>query len=171
MDGTQCEVCDCTFDKLLNRRHHCRACGDLVCSDCSKNKILVDGYDTPQRACDNCYFSANQSRAGKEVSSSTKGSKDATNGGGPPAKRKECQSCGSVFDIFNRRHHCRVCDRTLCQKCSKYKLPEYGRACRPCFDRHNGPAPCSDKHNEPAIDGTEGFPPMCTREGEGGAYV
>lgn len=126
--GTQCEVCDCTFDKLLNRRHHCRVCGDLVCNNCSKNKVSLEGYSTSQRVCDTCHFSNKAQKHSTDAKPSQK----------PPAKRKECQSCGKMFGLFVRRHHCRVCDRTLCQECSKYTLPSCGRACQPCFDKYTG---------------------------------
>ena len=127
--GTQCEVCECTFDKLLNRRHHCRVCGDSVCNHCSENTVSLEGFSAPQRFCDTCHFSTK----------AQKHSADAKPSENPPAKRKECQSCGKVFGLFLRRHHCRVCYRTLCQECSKYKLPSYGRACKPCFDKHTEP--------------------------------
>lgn len=56
-----------------------------------------------------------------------------------PEKLRECQGCMSVFDVFNRRHHCRVCDGTFCGKCSNRRLPGYGRACQTCFDKHQNP--------------------------------
>merc|ERR1712228_806752 len=38
---------------ILTRRHHCRNCGRLVCSDCSKNKWIIDNEQC--RVCDQCF--------------------------------------------------------------------------------------------------------------------
>jgi len=44
-----CVICGRTFHFFF-RRHHCRGCGEVVCSDCSsKQKLLQD-----ERYCDNC---------------------------------------------------------------------------------------------------------------------
>lgn len=55
-----CEVCFVKFT-LLNRRHHCRRCGKLVCSDCApKNNsrpIPEFGLKEPVRHCRLCYKS------------------------------------------------------------------------------------------------------------------
>jgi hypothetical protein len=36
---TTCSICGDTFT-FLNRRHHCRCCGQLVCGDCSPNRRI-----------------------------------------------------------------------------------------------------------------------------------
>jgi len=46
-----------------------------------------------------------------------------------------CQECGAKFcpiNIMPRRHHCRVCGRVLCSKCSSHKVGGQ-RACLPCW--------------------------------------
>lgn len=57
-----CTLCGKKFGLLLQRRHHCRSCGRLVCGACSTNKVRLD--DTPdkrliddelQRVCDPCF--------------------------------------------------------------------------------------------------------------------
>lgn len=54
-----CRVCGGCFT-LLKRRHHCRACGLLVCQDCAPSKALMlpspkrDGTAAMQRACSVC---------------------------------------------------------------------------------------------------------------------
>eukprot|EP00754_Rhynchopus_humris_P005717 Rhum_TRINITY_DN12832_c1_g2::Rhum_TRINITY_DN12832_c1_g2_i1::g.54928::m.54928 len=36
-----CSVCSNAFTRIRRRRHHCRSCGHLVCSDCSNEKPLA----------------------------------------------------------------------------------------------------------------------------------
>ena len=58
-----CEVCASAFS-FLNRRHHCRNCGELVCGQCSTNRIeLPHGPNNEtklQRVCDRCYEDRDQ---------------------------------------------------------------------------------------------------------------
>ena len=58
-----------------------------------------------------------------------------------------CPRCGNLFDILNRRHHCRRCGATVCEPCSAYAkplpdldYPEPVRVCRKCHV-DNGPVP------------------------------
>jgi len=55
--ATECHKCHAPFN-LTNRRHHCRACGQVFCSDCSKEKIMLAelGYKEVVRVCDKCYL-------------------------------------------------------------------------------------------------------------------
>ena len=54
-----CTVCDAKFT-ILKRRHHCRACGRLVCGNCTKDTVLTiqklesrkEKWST--KACTNC---------------------------------------------------------------------------------------------------------------------
>lgn len=51
-----CNHCNILFD-LLNRKHHCRHCGKVFCSECSSTKkLLPTEYDEtePQRVCTIC---------------------------------------------------------------------------------------------------------------------
>ncbi|KAL2534428.1 1-phosphatidylinositol-3-phosphate 5-kinase FAB1B [Abeliophyllum distichum] len=34
-----------------------------------------------------------------------------------------CYDCDSKFTIFNRRHHCRLCGRVFCAKCTEHSVP------------------------------------------------
>ena len=47
--------CKRPWDDVLLWRHHCRACGTLVCDDCSGNVADVIGYSEKERVCDQCF--------------------------------------------------------------------------------------------------------------------
>ncbi len=49
----ECMVCQTGRFNLLNRRHHCRRCGRVVCSNCSQKVTLIE--NVPRRACDDCF--------------------------------------------------------------------------------------------------------------------
>jgi len=51
-----CMVCEIAFS-FVRRRHHCRGCGRLLCSDCSRWKIPMPnfGFFDPQKSCQECY--------------------------------------------------------------------------------------------------------------------
>ncbi|XP_015819633.1 FYVE, RhoGEF and PH domain-containing protein 6 [Nothobranchius furzeri] len=52
---TMCMICTCEFT-LTWRRHHCRACGKVVCQACSFNKhCLAYKKNQPARVCDQCF--------------------------------------------------------------------------------------------------------------------
>lgn len=75
--SNNCANCDDQFT-LINRKHHCRSCGRLLCSSCCSKKLLIPldryvqpqqstianlnvfmssadvSYNTPQRCCDSC---------------------------------------------------------------------------------------------------------------------
>lgn len=50
-----CYKCDKEFT-TTRRRHHCRHCGDIFCSNCSKRKMaLPSNPNRPVRICDTCF--------------------------------------------------------------------------------------------------------------------
>ena len=51
----ECQICLIPFSFLV-RKHHCRSCGRVVCSMCSKYKMVFKGEETPYRVCCSCYF-------------------------------------------------------------------------------------------------------------------
>ncbi|ETK96712.1 hypothetical protein F442_00643 [Phytophthora nicotianae P10297] len=53
-----CHVCACGFT-LVKRRHHCRNCGQSVCSQHSTNRVSLPKFalSEPQRVCDQCFLS------------------------------------------------------------------------------------------------------------------
>ncbi|UYV84806.1 PLEKHF2 [Cordylochernes scorpioides] len=57
-DANICMHCKLTEFTLLNRKHHCRKCGDVVCGGCSNKKFLIPSMSSkPLRVCDSCYDS------------------------------------------------------------------------------------------------------------------
>jgi len=60
-DVNECMVCNTRRFSLLNRRHHCRRCGRVVCSNCAKNMTLIDNI--PRRTCDDCFKQIEQQKA------------------------------------------------------------------------------------------------------------
>ena len=52
---THCYGCSRRFT-VKRRRHHCRHCGDIFCSECTKYKALIHRmqYKKPVRVCDPC---------------------------------------------------------------------------------------------------------------------
>eukprot|EP00475_Leptophrys_vorax_P011511 TRINITY_DN18070_c0_g2_i1.p1 TRINITY_DN18070_c0_g2~~TRINITY_DN18070_c0_g2_i1.p1 ORF type:complete len:570 (+),score=127.74 TRINITY_DN18070_c0_g2_i1:31-1710(+) len=51
----ECSVCNTKFT-VLNRRHHCRKCGELVCGTCSSKKLAIKKSRSgkPVRVCNAC---------------------------------------------------------------------------------------------------------------------
>ena len=52
-----------------------------------------------------------------------------------------CQLCYVTFGLVNRRHHCRCCGKSACNKCSLARMPLpqiHGpqRVCKICCDKH-----------------------------------
>ncbi|RWR76209.1 1-phosphatidylinositol-3-phosphate 5-kinase FAB1B [Cinnamomum micranthum f. kanehirae] len=68
----------------------------------------------------------------------------------PDHSCRVCYDCDSQFTIFNRRHHCRLCGRVFCAKCTANSIPapsddlnckredwERIRVCNFCFKQWN----------------------------------
>jgi len=67
----------------------------------------------------------------------------------PDRSCRMCYECESQFTIFNRRHHCRICGKVFCGKCTLNTIPapvcsprrfhdenERVRVCNYCFKVH-----------------------------------
>ncbi|SOV83592.1 FYVE and coiled-coil domain-containing protein [Plasmodium sp. gorilla clade G3] len=54
---TNCYSCNVVFNVRV-RKHHCRACGNVFCSNCSDNKIKISEYSYAEkvRVCDRCFM-------------------------------------------------------------------------------------------------------------------
>jgi FYVE zinc finger len=55
-DAPNCYCCRVKFSTIV-RRHHCRSCGEVLCSKCSSKKIKLpdSNWDSKTRVCDRCY--------------------------------------------------------------------------------------------------------------------
>jgi FYVE/RhoGEF/PH domain-containing protein 5/6 len=53
---TKCTLCGEKF-LIIRRKHHCRQCGNIICSECSKKKKDIPGQGI-QRVCDTCFEKA-----------------------------------------------------------------------------------------------------------------
>uniref|UniRef100_A0A669CS22 FYVE, RhoGEF and PH domain containing 6 n=1 Tax=Oreochromis niloticus TaxID=8128 RepID=A0A669CS22_ORENI len=64
--ATMCMICTCEFT-LTWRRHHCRACGKVVCQACSANKYYLEYLkNQPARVCDHCFSKLQENSEYKE---------------------------------------------------------------------------------------------------------
>lgn len=52
-----CDTCYEAFS-FTKRKHHCRACGNVFCNNCTQHKkpIPTLGYMKPVRHCSKCYY-------------------------------------------------------------------------------------------------------------------
>ncbi|XP_048728968.1 pleckstrin homology domain-containing family F member 2-like isoform X7 [Ostrea edulis] len=63
-DATLCMHCKKSQFTLINRRHHCRKCGIVVCKDCSSNKWLLPQQSSkPLRVCLTCHQALSNTKA------------------------------------------------------------------------------------------------------------
>lgn len=51
----ECPMCGRRFNNISLRKHHCRACGKVVCGNCSNNLMVLPGGRTRERVCDDCH--------------------------------------------------------------------------------------------------------------------
>jgi hypothetical protein len=79
----------------------------------------------------------------------------------PTNSCKVCYECEDPFTIILRRHHCRICGRVFCHKCTQNSLPSStsstglvrvcnycafnfnSLACNPLSATYSGSSPCS----------------------------
>ncbi|XP_061864673.1 FYVE, RhoGEF and PH domain-containing protein 5 isoform X2 [Colius striatus] len=84
-----CMNCGCDFSLTL-RRHHCHACGKIVCRNCSRNKYPMKYLkDQAAKVCDSCYMELKKRERPLSVSF-------------PPTSPR-CSS--SAFSVFYNIHY------------------------------------------------------------------
>lgn len=63
-EANVCMHCKKTQFTVLNRRHHCRNCGTVVCGPCSSKRFLLPNQSTKQlRVCLNCFDKLSRDKA------------------------------------------------------------------------------------------------------------
>lgn len=66
-----CMVCEVYKFTTINRKHHCRYCGKVVCDNCSKHRITLPNISLkPVRVCDFCQNNLSMSNQQIESTSS-----------------------------------------------------------------------------------------------------
>jgi len=62
-DTSKCMLCKKSEFNIINRRHHCRKCGIVVCGACSSNKWLMPQQSSkPLRVCTTCFSKLSAAR-------------------------------------------------------------------------------------------------------------
>ena len=113
-DAERCPLCNEPFS-LLRRKHHCRACGTIVCSKCSPHEILVKGYRAPQRVCSACETAsvmkadcnwpddAQHAQGGRTQRSEERGADKASRDGAPTPSSSDTASTDTEDEwVLNR---------------------------------------------------------------------
>ncbi|CAD6193585.1 unnamed protein product [Caenorhabditis auriculariae] len=55
-EASRCMACGRTQFNIVQRRHHCRSCGHVVCAACSSHTFRLDNvHKKPVRVCDACF--------------------------------------------------------------------------------------------------------------------
>ncbi|KAH6781232.1 phosphatidylinositol-4-phosphate 5-kinase family protein [Perilla frutescens var. frutescens] len=95
----------------------------------------------------------------------------------PDESCRVCYECDSQFTLFNRRHHCRLCGRIFCSKCTSNWIPTSSsepkiapedwdkiRACNYCFKlwEQGLPAPFENENQVTDLDLSSSSPSATT---------
>ncbi|XP_015189179.1 PREDICTED: zinc finger FYVE domain-containing protein 1-like isoform X2 [Polistes dominula] len=145
-----CFQCKTTFG-VTDTKHHCRACGEGFCAQCSSQTKCVPSRNwyTPVRVCDTCYmkdtnnYEAAQtvddvnarkvteqvvstlSAVGTVLNYSKTFIKDTVRPSYwvPDSEITGCCICNQKFSLTLSLHHCRDCGRGVCEECSPHRKP------------------------------------------------
>ena len=55
---SECFLCGTQFS-MTTRKHHCRSCGQIICSECCLKRIELPGHKKLKKVCDDCYVIRN----------------------------------------------------------------------------------------------------------------
>lgn len=65
-----CMACHIEYFSMFSRRHHCRRCGRVVCSTCSQQTMVVEGFGQYKvRVCDDCFNQTAKLKNAEETAS------------------------------------------------------------------------------------------------------
>ncbi|XP_031835393.1 zinc finger FYVE domain-containing protein 1 isoform X2 [Nomia melanderi] len=146
-----CYKCKTVFGPT-DTKHHCRACGEGFCSQCSSNTKCVPfrNWHTPVRVCDTCYAKdlnsndevtessddVNARKVSEQVVSTLSAVGTVLNYSKsfikdtvrplywiPDSEVVSCCICDTKFSATVLLHHCRDCGRGVCQECSQHRKP------------------------------------------------
>ncbi|XP_023017567.2 zinc finger FYVE domain-containing protein 1 isoform X3 [Leptinotarsa decemlineata] len=147
----ECSKCGSKFQPT-DKKHHCRACGEGFCENCSSKRQPVPsrGWYEDVRVCDFCYMDQPPS-----ISTAVDGTENRARQLGetvinsisvvkstvfdipkdfikesarpsywvPDADCIECAVCFESFGFLQPLHHCRDCGKGVCDECSKSRKP------------------------------------------------
>ncbi|KPP63239.1 FYVE, RhoGEF and PH domain-containing protein 2-like [Scleropages formosus] len=114
---SMCMRCGDKFNALIRRRHHCRACGQVVCWRCSDFKAALQ-YDSDRvnRVCRDCYAILVGQPDGPAVSERKRGILEVREGGAFPhacAHRYLPHLDGSPLAVSSQKEAGEVSERSL----------------------------------------------------------
>jgi len=96
-EANVCMHCKKTQFTMLNRRHHCRNCGAVVCGPCSSKKYLLPQQSNkPVRVCLGCFDQLNKHKMDQSTNKTTLTSNQANN------NTTISKPCGDSVDIINK---------------------------------------------------------------------
>ncbi|MGH0117890.1 UNVERIFIED_CONTAM: hypothetical protein FKN15_003921 [Acipenser sinensis] len=151
-DITACSGCKKLFEEL-ERKHHCRACGEGFCQACSSKTMPVPerGWGSASvRVCDSCYRQGGggsdvprtepvglMARRVTEVAQSTVDFVSTAmdyplcfvkgvarpDYWMPDHEIQQCGHCSKAFSPRMSKHHCRACGGGFCAQCSSERRP------------------------------------------------
>eukprot|EP00794_Sanderia_malayensis_P006120 gene6120-6824_t len=120
--ATMCSIC-CRRFTTYNRRHHCRACGEIVCKDCSSFEAPLYYLDLEAaRVCEKCYHELYNSMVDESLSQ-TDGANGSTEGSGTKLKRTP-SSINGKFRIVKKIKRDKKDRKTLPSKLTEVKVHE-----------------------------------------------
>ena len=112
-DAKHCFSIDCQimFSSFV-RKHHCRECGGVFCSDCSDQKKSLShlGFAGKVRVCKSCFESGSLAFQSPVIKFRDRAATLAMVPGSSC-----CIQCKQHFTLMNRRRHCRACGNIFCR--------------------------------------------------------
>ncbi|KAK7505474.1 hypothetical protein BaRGS_00003219 [Batillaria attramentaria] len=147
----KCRHCELVFTSN-EQKHHCRACGQGFCDECSTKSRPVPerGWgEEPVRVCDACFAgnsAGHEARPGEEPVTARKVGEAVSSTLGvlasaldypmgmlkdsarpeywvPDEQIKTCIICEEEFTLKRPIHHCRACGQGVCDECSQGRRP------------------------------------------------